>query len=410
MPTYTRSDLKSRINAGIKGKIGVLIDADETVNQVVRAVVSDIDTRSTRRMVSSQPGVFDEQLAYPAPVDLKARKLLSLSNQAEGNDVYVGYNLIPYEQFNQKLGFVSNRRDGNYTQVRFGNERELYTVSFDDRDSVRRMLISAPKNNTELVLSTLDSLTDGGGLWTSFGDAENVDADPGNRVEGVASIKYDIDAAGGLTAGIYNATMNEFDISGFLESNNSVFGFANISDAEDITNFTLRLGNDGSNYYEMAVTLTHFRTAFALGWNTLRFDVGSRVEVGTVDPATMSYIALFMTKATGKISQQNFNFDNLVMASGNVMNMRYYSKYGWQTQAGAWIENSTRDDDFLNAEGDEFDFIIEKGISMAGREVDENDAAKVAETLYREKTKTYLLENPSEALVETNDYQAQYYI
>lgn len=410
MPTYTRSDLKSRINAGIKGKIGMLVDADETVNQVVRAVVSDIDMRSTRRMVASQPGVFDEQLAYPAPVDLKARKLLSLNKQSGGTDVYVGYNLIPYEQFNQKLGFMSNRRDGNYTQVRFGNERELYTVSFDDRDSVRRMLIAAPKDNTELVLSGLDSLTDGGGLWTSFGDAENVDADTGNRVDGVASIKYDIDAAGGTTAGIYNATLDEFDISGFLQSNNSVFAFANISDKDDITNFTLRLGNDGANYYEMVVTLTHFRTAFALGWNTLRYDVSSRVEVGTVDPTTMSYIAIFMTKAAGKISQQNFNFDNLVMASGNVMNLRYYSKYGWQTQAGAWLENSTRDDDFLNAEADEFDFIIEKGISMAGREVDENDAAKVAETLYREKKKMYLLETPSEALVETSDYQAQYYV
>jgi len=410
MPTYTRSNLKSRINAGIKGKIGVLVDADETVNQVVRAVVSEIDLRSTRRKTTLQPGVFDEVLAYPAPTDIKAQKLVSLSNQADGNDVYAGFNLIPYEQFNQKLGYYHNRSDGNNREVRFGNQRELYTVAFDDTDMVRKMLIAAPQNGISQVISGLDSLTDGGGLWTSFGDAENVDVDTGNKVRGAGSIKFDIDAAGGATAGIYNSTLDVFDITSFLETNSSYFDFPYISDVEGITNYTIRIGIDASNYYEMVVTSTHFNTAFAVGWNVLRFDAASATLVGTVDTTACQYVALFMTKEITKISQSTFRFDNIVARNGEVMNLRYYSKYGWQTQAGIWLENSTRDDDFINADTDEFEMFIDKGVAVAGQEVDEDRASNNAGARFQQKMTDYLLANPSDALIETSDYQAQYYI
>ncbi len=401
MPTYTRSDLKSRINAGIKGKIGILVDADETINQVVRDVISEIDLRSVRRKATLQPGVFDEVLAYPSPTDIKAQKLVSLSNQTDSNDVYFGYNLIPFEQFNQKYG---------NSEISFSSQRELYTVAFDDQSMVRRMLIASPQDGVSLIISGLDSLTDGGGLWTSFGDAENVDADTGNKVRGEGSIKFDIDATGGTTAGIYNATLDTFDITSFLESNSSYFDFPYVSNAEDIVNYTIRIGIDDTNYYEMVVTATHFNTVFATGWNVLRFDATSATLVGTVDTTACRYVALFMTKDAAKISQSTFRFDNIIARNGEVMNIRYYSKYGWQTQAGVWLENSTRDDDFLNADTDEFNMFIEMGVVVAGNEVDENKASELAQARYLKKKGEYVADNPSGALVETSDYQAQYYV
>lgn len=410
MPIYTRADLEARVNAGIKNKIGLLTNRDETINDAVREVNTAIDLRSTRRKTTINPGIFDEVLAYPAPTDLKARRILSLSRQTDGNEVYFRYNLIPYEQFNQKLGFVG-RSFGNVDQeIRFGNQRELYTVAFDDQSMIRRMLISAPQDGNNQTLSSLDSLTSGGGLWTSFGDAFNVDADSGNYVRGNGSIGFDIDGAGGTTAGIYNATLTPFSISGYLGEQNSIFLFAYFSDVEDITNITLRIGTDASNYYQMVVTATHFNTVFQTGWNVLRFDIPSMTIVGAPDADDCNYIAAFMTKDAAKINQNNFNFDHIVIASGSRMNLRYYSKYAWQNQAGVWMENSTEDDDFLNVESDEYSMIIDKAITKAGEEVDEREAAQAAELRYVQKLLQYQADNPSEAMVETVDYQAQYYI
>lgn len=410
MPTYTRADLESRVNAGIKNKIGLLINREQTLNDAVRAVNSEVDLRSTRRKTSIYQGIFDEVLAYPAPVDLKAEKILSLSKQADGNEVYYGFNLIPYEQFNQKLGYYTRSGDYQPTEVRYGNQRELYTVSFDDLSMIRRMLISAPQYGTNQVLSTLDSLTAGGGLWTSFGDAFNVDVDTGNYVRGNGSIGFDIDGAAGTTAGIYNATLTAFDISNFLGEQNSVFMYAYFSNVENITNITLRLGNNASNYYQMVVTATHFNTVFKTGWNLLRFDIQDLTTVGTVDATSMNYIAAFMTKDAAKVNESGFNFDNIVIASGTQMNLRYYSKYPWQSQAGVWKENSDESDDFLNVESDEYDMIISKAVSIAAMEVDETAAASAAISDYDKKLEMYKMNNPSGALIETSDYQAQYYI
>lgn len=410
MPTYTRAELKARINAGIKGKLGVLVDVNETINDAVRAVNSETDLRSTRKMMAIEPGIFDEVLAYPAPIDLKGQKIISLQNQADNNNVYHGFNLIPYEQFNQRIGFYNRHSNGQNAEIRFGNQRELYTVSFDDRSMVRRMLIAAPQDGTSQVLSTLDSLTAGGGLWTAFGDAFNVDADAGNRVRGGASIRYDINAAGGTTAGIYNATLTPFDITSFLASNSSYFTFAFLSDAEDVTNFKLRIGIDAANYYEFTATVTHVGTVFAPGWNVIRFDADSPVLVGAVSVDVCQYIALYMTKDAAKISQAAFRFDHIVARNGKVMELRYYSKYPWQDISGAWKENSTEDTDFLNAEADEYDMIIDKGITYAGAEVDEMTAVNNAQVRYDRKLSMYTRGHPSEALVETSDYMAQYFI
>jgi hypothetical protein len=410
MPTYTRADLKARINAGIKGKLGVLVDADQTINDAVRAVNSETDLRSTRRMVTIEPGVFDDVFAYPAPVDIKGQRIVSLHNQADNNSVYYGFNLVPYEQFNQKIGYYNRYDNGGNAEVRFSSQRELYTVAFDERSMVRRLLIAAPQDGISQVLTTLDSLTAGGGLWTAFGDSFNVDADTGNYVRGSGSIKYDINSAGGTTAGIYNATLTAFDITSFLATNSSYFTFAYISNAENITNFTLRIGNDTSNYYEIVVTATHANTVFATGWNTLRFDASNVTEVGTVVPDDCKYVALFMTKTAAKISQSGFRFDHVVARNGKVMELRYYSKYPWQDVAGVWKENSDEDTDFLNADADEYDMMIEKGVMVAGLEVDETSASNAAQIKYDRKLSAYSRGNPSEALVETSDYQAQYYL
>ena len=43
---YTRAQYKSRINAGIHGKIGMLVSDEDTMNEAARQVVADAHLRS----------------------------------------------------------------------------------------------------------------------------------------------------------------------------------------------------------------------------------------------------------------------------------------------------------------------------------------------------------------------------
>lgn len=394
MSTYTRALLKQRVNAGIKGKLGVLIDANETLNQSVRSVLEQVDLRSTRRMVTLQPGVFNEVFAYPSPVDIKAQKLVSLAYQAQqGQSRHFGFNLVPYEEFVHAQG-----------------ERQLYSVAFDDQSGYRRMLIAAPNMGISQAISSLDFRTSGGGMWGVVGGATNLVPDSGNRIIGSGSLKFDINASVTTEAGIVNSTMTPFDLSLFLNTNNSIFVFAYLSDPSGVNGYRLRLGTSDTVYYEFVANATHINTAFVHGWNLIRFDAATRTEVGVVDPMLLTYGQLVMLKEETKISQTSFRFDHLVARSGDVIEVRYYSKYGWQNQSGVWLENSTADDDYLNADTDEFEMIVDKAITMAGNEVDEGQTADAAVVRFDRRVMEYEANNPSQALLETTDYMAQHFI
>lgn len=411
MSIYTKNDLKTRINAGIKGKIGVMVNPDDTMNQMMREVLAEADIRSTRRMVTIQPGVFDKVYAYPAPVDLKASKIVSLRAQAPADSTYYGFSLIPYEQFNARYGYFGRTiGNGAFNDGVMISNREPFTIAFDDLNGVKQLLIARPNNGSSVTLSALDTINDGVTTWIPFGGAENVVTDSGNFLYGSGSIKYDIDGTAVTTAGIQSLTIPTFSITDFLNTNDAIFVSVYLSNADDITNFKVRLGVDVANYKEFTATQTSINTTFQTGWNLIRFDISSITTVGTVDTDALTFIALYMTKAATKISETDFRYDNLFIASGDVYEVRYYSKYGWQTQAGIWLENSVNDDDFLNADTDEFNLFIDKGIDLAGQEVEETAAASAANTRYRVNLDRYLSLNPSESFVETNDYQAQYYI
>lgn len=221
MFTYTRGDLITRINAGIKGKKDMMVDIEDTINFAVRDVFSEGDLRSSRRSATLTPSLLAEPYMYAAPEDLKGQKLISLIDQANPDSKYQ-YNLVAMEDFQL--------------------QRKLGTVSIDEIDGVRVLYIPQP----------------------------------------TTPITY---------------TLN------------------------------------------------------------------------------------------------------------------YYSRYGW-IDAGTllWKQNSTEDSDFLVANEEEFNLFVYKGIELAGEEVDEAQASANAGARYLRLQKVYFMDNPSDAMLMTNDYQAQYYV
>ncbi len=377
MPTYTRSQLKSDVNAKIKGKIGILIDYGSVLNQGVRQVVGEIDLISLRRRTALTPNLFSGLFEYAAPTDIKGYGIISVQNQKWTKTP--DWSLVPYEQF-------MRRQDSN-------------TIAVSDYDFIKKVFIKSTLVDTKTMLANLDTLASGGGTWGAFGDAINVEAATDNQVEGNGSIKFDLSAAAGTTAGIVNSTLNQVDLSGYFNGDGNIVVWTYITSPTNLTNFIIRVGSDSSNYYSKTVTTQSDGTAFVAGWNLLNFNIATFTTTGTPVDTAIDYCAIYMTKTAGKISETGYRFDQILFRRGEINNLYYYSRYGWQSSTGTYKENSTLDTDYLNADTDEYELILAKCAEIAAEEVDEDTVSQKQASRYKNIKRQYEMDNPSESLI-----------
>lgn len=328
------------------------------INRGVRGVVRDMDLKSMKRK-AALARIFDDVYDYTCPTDLKT--LIDLQPQSD-RDWNSRFTFTTEEQFDRKKEFSN-----------------LVTISYDDM--TRKIRSSLDVDDTKLSVSD--------GTWALFGDAENVDA-----------MTFDISSAGGVTAGIQNSTITDFDITGYT----SIFVWADITSPTDITNYILRIGNDASNYYSITTTAQADGNAFVEGKNLLQFNLSSKSETGTVDETTCDYVVLYMTKAAGKISEKDYGFSELQIHKGQLMNAVYYSDCPFRSSAGIWIPNSTSDSDLVNAESEEIDLFVQSSKVSVFRDLKEFDLMKLAQQEYLDVKKVYGQRYPSERLLLTQKY------
>ncbi len=406
---YTQTQLKTDINKGIQGKIGMLIDAQDTMNFTVRNVFTEMDLRSAKRRQNLSPELFNGIFEYGQPSDMKSNKIIDLPPQAKNGSG--GFFLTTAEEFRRTRGVQTRPTDihhshgghNNPIQFNIGNQGE---IAVDEYNGQKVLLIAAAVNSKSILVSQFDSLTSGASAnWTAFGDAENVAKDDADFIKGAGSLKWDIDSSGGTTAGLENSSVNSLDISDFLGGTSSFFIYAKINSTTNLTNYKLRFGSSSSVYHEKTVTTQHDGTAFVAGWNLLRFEISSLTDTGTPDDTAITYFAPFMTKTSGKVSETDYKFDWLILKKGVITNVQYYTKYGWQSSAAAYKENSTAADDLLVADTDEYNLIVAEGRVEAAQETDLSE--QKIQSLERRRDdvkKKYILDNPSEAKIITTGY------
>ncbi len=379
MPIYTQAQLESDVNAKIKGKKGILIDIQSVLNQGVRQAFGDIDFLSSRRRTQLNPNLISGVFEYEAPTDLKGYGIITIQNQTFDRTRF--WSLVPYEQFRRRLDHT--------------------TIAISDYDFYKKIFVQAYVGNSShsSILSSLDTTVAGGGTWVGFGDGTNLETDENNFVQGTGSVRFDIDGAGGTTAGIQNTTLTSFDITNYIEQNGFITVWTYIADTTNITNFILRVGSSNGDYYTRTVTSQFDNTAFVNGWNLLKFNLQSISSVGTPDPVNTSFCAVYMTKATGKINETGYRFDDISLKRGEVNNLYYYSNYGWQSSAGVYKKDSTTASDLLNCDSDEYEIVLAKCAEIAAGEVDENTVEEKMANRYLTLKRAYLMEHPSEALI-----------
>lgn len=360
----------------------MLVNSDDTANQAVRIVVGDMDMRSLKRSSTLSPGLFSDIDSYPAPTDLKDQSIVDIRPQ------------------------TNRTRDSEFTLTtaeQFGRRNDNLTAAVKNENGLKRILISARINDNTLVISTLDSITAGGGTWVATGDATNLVANSDNYIKGNAALKYDLGSGGLTTAGIRNTTLTSFDITDYLT--NSIFHYEYIASTTNLTSYTLRVGSSTGDYYQQTVTTTHEGTAFTQGWNLLRFDMSTATTVGTPTSTACTYAEIFMTKSALKINETGYRADHIWAKKGLVYEIVYYTEYGWQTSGGTYIQDSTLDTDFVIADSGEFEIIVQKAIEIAAAEVNEDDSELKASQRYTDMKDKYLTDNPSESkLIQTTYY------
>jgi len=384
MPNYTRTMLKASVNSRIHNKIGILSDSETTLNNGTREAISLLDFRSMKRKASTAPNLFNDIYQYSCPADLKGNKIIDLQPQTGERSKFNDWNLTHESEFDRLKNSEHN------------------LLAFSDRDFTRKLLVSASVDDDGFVVSPLDALT-GYGSWALFGDGENVSRDSYQFVKGSASIKFDISAAGGTTAGIQATDIPTFDLTNY-KSYGSAFVWVWITSATNLTNYILRLGSDSSNYYSMTATTTNEGLAFATGWNLLRFDFSGKSTTGTPDDDACDYAAIYMTKTAGKISETDYRIDHIIVKLGAIHDLIYYSKYPWQSSSGTYKENSTADTDYLNVDTEEYQMIVEKCVEHAANEVRETSDALTASNKFEKLKREYQRVYKSESIRSNNTY------
>lgn len=380
---YTRSELLSDINAGLRGKIGMISSQEDFVNRVVREVKNAIALRSARRKATLSPDLFPGITQYACPSDLQDNRIIDIPAQVKRYDGSFG--LVPVEQFN-----VSPRTGD---------------IAIDDYNGTRVLLVNSEVTTASSIISPLESTTSGGGTWVLVGDAENVRDNDDDYVKGNGSVFFDIGAGGTTTAGIENIGLNTVDLTDFLGGHSSVFVWVRINSTTNLTNFVLKLGTDNANYYSKTITARHDGNAFQSGWNLLRFPLTSLTETGTVTDTTINYASLSMTKTAGKISETDYAFNYLAVMKGVIHDILYYSKYGWQNSGGTYLENSSAASDVVVADTTEYELFVKHGVcrglrltNAAREDIDDADRE------FEDAVSVYNAQNPDESQLMVSTY------
>jgi len=386
---YSKAVLKQSIATLISGTL-TPTDLNIVINRAVRDVLADADIRSCIRRAALSPNLFDEIYQYAAPTDLKGDKIIDVKPQVNRyrNDYWRKTTVEEFDRYKQDLRTDEIGDPLRTNQNRWNGE---CLMAVQDSDIVKKILLSRPIDDQSVGLDTLSSV----GSWVAFGDGENLTSDSSNYVKGSASVNWDISSAGGTTAGIQNSAISSTDISAYL-SEGSIFVWAYLSSKTNVTNFIVRLGSSSGAYNSITITTNNEGTAFVDGWNLLRFDLINKSVTGSPTNTAITYVALYMTKAAGKVSETDYRFNWLVLKKGEHFDLVYYSKYGWQNVAGTYIENSTIDTDYVNADTDEIR-LIENAARALGELHIRSSAATIkdARDSYQVSLDKYKMQYPS---------------
>lgn len=374
-------DLKVRLESKIHSStLNKISDVYNLIYEAGANVLGEIDPRETLRITPITNAIYDQVYSYVAPTDLKGNKIKDIRPQA-----------------NRKVS-------DNFSQTS-GEQFDLYksnqSFTIEDNSLVRTVRISKDLSPGQTI-NDATTLTENG-TWAAGGNAINLAADTLNKISGSASLKFDISASGS-TAYLENSTMAALDLTDYVNVG-SIFVWVYIPSTSIITSVNLRWGSDSSNYYHQTVTASHDNTSFVVGWNLLRFDWSASTLVGTSINTAIDYLRV--TFAYSGTATTSCRVDSVVIKTGTIYEMVYYSKYLFRSSAGTWKEIPTSDSDLINLDTDGINVLLYELQELAIQEL-QGDSMNADLNYIAEKKKAvwnaYKANHKSEAIKPQSSY------
>lgn len=224
---------------------------------------------------------------------------------------------------------------------------------------------------TPKTLSGMDSYN-GNGTWSAVATASNVATDTIYKYSGGGSVRFDVAATGD---GIQNTTLSQIDFTNEDEVADVYVPFfiRDTTELAKLTSVTVTWGNDVTTTYWQGVaqTMQADGTAFRVGWNVIKVPWSTATETGTVNPATIDSARITFT-ITGAI--QDIRVDNIIFSIGYPFDIKYHSKYLFQTASGVWINQPTTDTDLVVCDNDSINIFLYECLDEMAHQVEGEDS------------------------------------
>lgn len=337
-----KSDLIRKLHGTSLSKVQ---SVNDTIAEAGRNVLARLDPQETIRVVNIENALFDDVTSYTTPSDLKQDKIIDIRPQVNRNTS---------QQYTKR--FIAD----------FGREAQQHDFNIFYKNGTKFLQLKEDVKGTNTVISSVDSTTG----WSTGGTASNITLDRLNYITGNKSINFDMGT--GNEGYIENSTLRKVNLLE-TENQNSGFVWVYLPNAFNINSITGRLGTDASNYLYQTVTTTHDTQSFFDGWNLIRFDLGDAQQFGTVDYSSIEYFRLTINH--NGIADTDFRIDSILVATGQIYEMVYYSNAIFKGVDGSYKQVPTLDTDIIQLETDSYNIMLYECAYILSQEIQGENGA-----------------------------------
>ncbi len=265
MSLFKVGALKDSVSGMLQGlNLDNVTNVDKAIERACRIMATkvDIPESTTKEAVTLYDGVYD----YIAPTDIFGSSLTDFRPQGLSRSMNDFVYKQPIELFDRTKALLPNG----------------YALTFEYDKGVPIMRVASPKPMARVNLDPMSVITG----WTEGGSASGLTKDETVYYESPSSLRFTLT---GDSVGTLSKDINQIDISAYEDV---AVGFLAIRtpSIDDLTNLSLRVGSDDSNYDEVTAA-EGFLGAFSVDdWLLVAFDMSTSVSTGTPDWSAIDYI------------------------------------------------------------------------------------------------------------------------
>ena len=262
---------------------------------------------------------YQDQRFYDCPVDFN--EFVQLYYNTDYSDAMVDYN-------------TPNRRWNLYKDTellrRSGIEPSSNKVAVTRINGKNQLVMNGLNAKNQNIVNTFDNTS---GLTFSDNIVNEV-ADTATKKQGVASIRFDIEAGETSSSVSFTGLWSIRDAINTYSANRMYVNFPT-GKATGITSVELRFVTSSGNYYSVSETNQVDGTAWTENaWSWLNFAMNGMTEVGTPDSTNITQIQVIFNHADTFVCE-NLRIDYLYQVTPDYLTLSYYSFYKGTDTTGA---------------------------------------------------------------------------